>query len=719
MSTSTAPEIAVLIATHNRSERLRSCLDALAAQTLDPAHFEVVVADDGSSDETTAMTAALETSFRLRTLALPKGGKPAAVNAALDACEAPVCLFIDDDVIASPRLLEEHLAASAAEPMALCLGRLDQREPRSDDWFGHAHAAAWNQRYDELAGREPDWADCYGANFSAPRQVLNEVGGFDSGLASIEDIELGFRLVEAGCVPVYRPGALALHDDEKARERILADIVDYGGFCAEFGERRPAARPRLLGWYRDTSPRELWLRQLLLAVRLSPALLAAPGRVLPGADKRRLWFGFVSRYGFWHGVRRRMSRRRWRETTRGVPVLLYHAFTEAREGETYVAPKRAFGRQMRLLAALGYRVISAEELARCLREQRLPAARTAVITIDDGYSDNYEVALPILRRRGFTATIYLVAGRLGTANDWNHEGSAKNRPMLSVDQLRTMQENDIRFGSHTQTHCSLPETSEEVAAREIEGSRTDLEQILETPVTTFAYPYGNLDDRILGLVGDAGYEGAYASHEQTLVALGDDPRALPRVEITGTESVVSFLRALARRCPVSTSDHDIVILGAGPAGLSAAIEADRLGRDAVLIEAADAPGGLTRSFEQDGYTFDCSGHLLHLSDPDALALVEQATPPEAWNRIARNSVIYIGGAMVPYPSSSTWPSPPRRSAASASTSCPRSRRPRPRPPTTPTSASGSTPTLGKGIGKHFMVPYNEKLSTAAVGELTC
>ena len=100
---------------------------------------------------------------------------------------------------------------------------------------------------------------------------------------------------------------------------------------------------------------------------------------------------------------------------------------------------------------------------------------------------------------------------------------------------------------------------------------------------------------------------------------------------------------------MSTSDHDIVILGAGPAGLSAAIEADRLGRDAVLIEAADAPGGLTRSFEQDGYTFDCSGHLLHLSDPDALALVEQATPPEAWNRIARNSVIYIGGAMVPYP----------------------------------------------------------------------
>jgi glycosyltransferase involved in cell wall biosynthesis len=544
VSSAAAPEIAVLIATHNRRQRLRRCLDALAAQTLDPGRFEVVVADDGSSDGTAAALTELEMPFRLRALALPKGGKSVAVNAALAASEARVCLFIDDDVIASPQLLDEHLAASREQPMALCIGRLTQRDPESPDWFGHAHAAAWNRRYDELAERQPDWADCYGANFSAPRRTLTEIGGFDAGLSSIEDIELGFRLVEAGCVPVYRAEAAALHDDEKPRQRILADIVDYGGFCAEFGDRHPRSRPRLLGWYRDTTPRELWLRQLLLAIRLSPAILAAPGKVLPGAGRKGVWFGFVSRYGFWHGVRRGMTRRRWGETTRGVPVLLYHAFTEASEGETYVATKRSFSWQMRLLAVLGYEVISAEELTHCLREQRLPAKRTAVITIDDGYADNCEIALPILRRRGFAATIYLVAGRLGASNDWNRDGAAKDRPLLSLEQIQTMQRDDIRFGSHTQTHCSLPEMSDEVAAREIEGSRADLEQTLETPVTTFAYPYGNLDDRILGIVGDSGYEGAYASHEQTLVALGDDPRRLPRVEITGTESVLSFLRKL-------------------------------------------------------------------------------------------------------------------------------------------------------------------------------
>ena len=83
MSAAAAPEIAVLIATHNRRERLRRCLDALAAQTLDPERFEVVVADDGSSDGTVASLAELATPFRLRALALPKGGKSVAVNAAL------------------------------------------------------------------------------------------------------------------------------------------------------------------------------------------------------------------------------------------------------------------------------------------------------------------------------------------------------------------------------------------------------------------------------------------------------------------------------------------------------------------------------------------------------------------------------------------------------------------------------------------------------------
>ncbi len=166
------------------------------------------------------------------------------------------------------------------------------------------------------------------------------------------------------------------------------------------------------------------------------------------------------------------------------------------------------------------------------------------------------------------------------------------------------------------------------------------------------------------------------------------------------------------------TDFDIVIIGAGPAGLSAAIEAERQGRDAVLLEAEDAPGGLTRSFEKDGYTFDCSGHLLHLSDPDALALVEQATPPEAWNRVSRNSVIYLDGAIVPYPFQLHLAYAPEQIRRECLELLPESP---PQKAATDFADFGEwiEANLGAGIGRHFMVPYNEKLSTVPVKELTC
>lgn len=167
---------------------------------------------------------------------------------------------------------------------------------------------------------------------------------------------------------------------------------------------------------------------------------------------------------------------------------------------------------------------------------------------------------------------------------------------------------------------------------------------------------------------------------------------------------------------MTDTDCDIVIIGAGPAGLSAAIAAERDGKDVVLLEAENTPGGLTRSFEQDGYTFDCSGHLLHLRDPEALRLVEETTAPEDWNRVARNSVIYLGGTVIPYPFQmhlAYAPEQVRRECLEAL--------PAEQPPDAPMSSNFAEwieANLGAGIGRHFMVPYNEKLSTVSVDELT-
>ncbi|HEX5527333.1 MAG TPA: polysaccharide deacetylase family protein [Solirubrobacterales bacterium] len=537
------PELSVLIASHDRPEKLRRCLESLASQNADPAGFEVVVADDGSPESTATMVESFEAPYALRLLRLPKGGKSAALNAAIEAAAAPVCLFLDDDILAAPGLVAAHSAAHRENPLTLGIGRLEQRPPADGDWLGVAHATAWNERYDELAKREADWPDTYGGNFSAPREKLRQVGGFDTGIEAIEDIELGYRLSEAGCESRYLPEAGGVHDDEKPRAKLVAEIERYGAFCAEFAERVPVGRRKLLGWFLEPTPRDVVLRRLFLLLRTPPSLLASLGGAIPGAGRRQVWFGFVSRYAFWRGVRSGMGRRQWLQTTRGVPVLAYHAFGEDEEGDRFAISRRAFARHLRLLRLLRYRVIGFAELAKALQADEELPRRTAVITIDDGYVDNLTIARPLLRRQRIPATVFLVSGRLGGVNDWTEEGAVAGRRLLTQAEATELAGEGIEIGAHTRTHPALTAIAGEQLSEELAGSREDLEALLGSPVRTFAYPYGFFSPAAVAAVREAGYEGA-CTVENRLARPGDDPLEIPRVEIKGTDSVLTFLRKL-------------------------------------------------------------------------------------------------------------------------------------------------------------------------------
>ncbi len=536
------PELSVVIPTYNRRERLQVCLDALARQTQDPATFEVVIADDGSADGTADMVEAMETPLQLRALRLENGGWARAANAGAEAARGRVCLQIDDDVIASPQLVAEHVAAHRDGGPRMAIGRLVQDPPKSRDWFVAGFTTAWNRRYDELSERDADWRDCFGANFSAPREMLAEVGGFSTDRPAVADMELAYRLDQKGCIPTYLPRAEAVHDDEKDRARLLSDIAGFGSFAAEFADRHPETRAMLFGWFGHAEPREAFLRHLLLAARVSPAPLAALGRWIPPRG-RQLWYDFIARYAFWLAARRSMGRAAWQRTVGGVPVLMYHAFAAGEEHDRFVAPSRSFERQMAILKALRYRTTSLQRLGEALRGGEPLPRRTVVITIDDGYRDSYEVARPILRRRGFSATLYPVSGRLADANDWDADGAAKGRPLLSPEQLRELRGEGFEVGAHTRTHRSLAGLAEEVASAEVGQSRSELEAALGAPVATFAYPYGEFDDAAVEVVERAGFSAACTT--QTRIARpGDDPLRIPRLEIQGSDSIRNFLRKI-------------------------------------------------------------------------------------------------------------------------------------------------------------------------------
>ncbi len=389
-----------------------------------------------------------------------------------------------------------------------------------------------------MEGGAVEWTACYAGNLSAPRSALLDVGGFREGIVG-EDAEVGFRLAGNGFVVRYLPDARALHADQKPGRRLLADSRRQGRGQVATAERFPGMLPKLLGWFGATTRREIALRRTLIALRCPSSLLAGLGALLPGEGRRRIWFDFVSRFAFWTAVRRSVSRERWAQLTRGVPVLMYHAFSEADVSDRYVVARRAFSRQLRLLRLLGYRGIHLDDLVADLREAKLPPPRSVVITIDDGYVDNLEIALPVLRRHGFPATVFLVSERLGGVGDWSRGNQLRDRPLLSIAQIEQMRAEGIRFGAHSRTHPHLPELGDDEVGREVGGSRIDLEERIGVPVATFAYPYGEFDDRAVDAARAAGFTAACTT-EPRFLGLDEDPLKVPRVEVRSTDSLLKM-----------------------------------------------------------------------------------------------------------------------------------------------------------------------------------
>jgi GT2 family glycosyltransferase len=323
MSPDPAYEISVIVPSYERRELLRRCLDSLAVQTLDPERFEVVVIDDGSSDGTAAMVGELSTPYALRLLpAAPRqseardfGRAARARNAAAEASRGRVCLHVDDDIVCSPRLLADHVAAHDGRDRVVGIGKLVQAPPDADDWYAHSFAQGLGEHYEELLHRKPIWTDCYGANFSTTRAVYLELGGLDPELRSAYDLEFGYRAREAGCSFEYLPDAEGIHDDQKLSKRMLEDARVAAEAHVQVVARHPGTEATMLDWAGPAGPLELRLRRIAIALRIPPAALAFLGRFLPSTGRKMIWLHFVRRYAFWLSVSRNVDSARWHELT--------------------------------------------------------------------------------------------------------------------------------------------------------------------------------------------------------------------------------------------------------------------------------------------------------------------------------------------------------------------------------------------------------------------
>jgi peptidoglycan/xylan/chitin deacetylase (PgdA/CDA1 family) len=188
-------------------------------------------------------------------------------------------------------------------------------------------------------------------------------------------------------------------------------------------------------------------------------------------------------------------------------ILMYHSISAARPDPhlVCVSPAR-FAEQIEWLRRHRYHGVSMREL---LRARAAGSAKKLVgLTFDDGYTDFRTHALPVLRDAGFTATVYVVAGRFGGTNDWD---AAPRLPLMERADVAAVAAEGIEIGSHTLSHRRLSTLDLATARDELVRSRAALEAIDGVRVEGIAYPYGDATPWIADLAQLAGYRYACAT----------------------------------------------------------------------------------------------------------------------------------------------------------------------------------------------------------------
>jgi peptidoglycan/xylan/chitin deacetylase (PgdA/CDA1 family) len=188
-----------------------------------------------------------------------------------------------------------------------------------------------------------------------------------------------------------------------------------------------------------------------------------------------------------------------------VPVLSYHQFSRT-EARKMVVTEAVFEEQMKLLKDKGYRVITMDQLFDFLNFTAQIPKKSVVINIDDGWRSAYEIAFPILKKYGYPATLFIYTDLI--------TGSEKT---LSWELVQEMSNNGINIECHSRTHRNFTKMEKkesfkeyfESVEKELSDSATIIKKRLNKEVKYFAYPYGDTNHLVIGLLRKKGFRGAF------------------------------------------------------------------------------------------------------------------------------------------------------------------------------------------------------------------
>jgi peptidoglycan/xylan/chitin deacetylase (PgdA/CDA1 family) len=221
-----------------------------------------------------------------------------------------------------------------------------------------------------------------------------------------------------------------------------------------------------------------------------------------------------------------------------IPILAYHLIDTA-PPSPFQGPKalemtvstKSFDRQMTALRAMGYHTVTPYQVYRAMAGLAPLPPRPLALTFDDGYRDNYTNVFPVLRRYGFTATFFVITGKVG------------RQGYMSWAELREMSAAGMLIESHTVTHPVLTRIPLPAVERELVQSRQALWHNLGIDARVLCYPYGTYNSSVIGAARAAGYVMAFTTRAGLIM----EPQAifaLPRVPVGHHERPAAFLRSL-------------------------------------------------------------------------------------------------------------------------------------------------------------------------------
>jgi glycosyltransferase involved in cell wall biosynthesis len=256
----------VIVPTYNRADLLAWTLHSLVEQDLAKDDFEVLVVDDGSSDNTRERVAEFASRLRLRYFYQPDEGYRVAKarNVGIAAARGVVCVLVDSGVLLASGALRAHCEAheKATKPLAVCgyvyafnennedavairasidPFKVDETISRFNDarLYSDLREEFYAKYGDDFNHLPAPWLVYWTCNVSAKRSVLEAIGLFDENFKTWggEDVELGYRLHRSGCSFALVRAAASIHyPHEKSYERNMSDArTSYRYFAAKYG----------------------------------------------------------------------------------------------------------------------------------------------------------------------------------------------------------------------------------------------------------------------------------------------------------------------------------------------------------------------------------------------------------------------------------------------------------------------------------------------------